>query len=792
MKQLFLAFLILITGLGGSAMGQCVISNTTSDESMDAMFTPQWCTTWEHIRNLYKGLHLYEEKEFWDSQIALDGGYCNDYAVTPRLFNAAWYLNLISGWRNNITLEQNTYDFYSYVAERSPDGYIATCENGHVATNYYNWGNVFGPSYTALRPGFFQRGVPLRASTLVHEATHENSHHWDASGFGWCDDSMDPWYGPGNAQTWQISFLLFAFDTYQKDPETHELYVKPLTQDPNRCGFIPAMNQHSFDEAVREVNLKIADCFIISPAHRERDHYFDILYPGLDIPTILAGYPPYLFDPTFERHQWPCEYCVPGDVYKVCNEEWQPGNAAVNAFNLQRCTEINGLIQSGTATQSEIASEWTSFLNFSSDFAKMKRECIPGVSPEYREHYCSEKIRNWGEYPDVNSLVDAFDDLEERAGGWIPDDVVAECIGRFCHERFDPSWQALARDACYEWTDPAGCMEESCGKLSDYPPTSLEYFQAVQCRRQYIENTGEPNAYFTASDAIGVCSREYLLCKDKVAYPLWLADKEKNQCYFTQSAPASAAASIVNPLYNIKLDFMHQIRALRFLKSINYNVTYDQFKNVWCPSCEIDKCEVWFQVCEKAAEKAAEIAANFVVISEIPHKMIVDLGLPRPPEYLGQMNPIVNSMRTLANILVDNSVLKGQLYNEALRQLINVPENLYAVKYVLGPSAFAALYGTKGMDRIFGDVYLTPITPGPITFNFLLNPEQEQLVPAMTALKDLRVRIESPETLNLFDMLGTANPEALYNFMGDLYRAETVDQINILLDMASQWMPPEP
>jgi hypothetical protein len=748
MSRFILAIIFSIVFLFGSAVSYsqtvCVIPNVDTPENTgDSPRVFDWCSNSVHIDNLWQGLHLNEHRDHWLDVFNTDGrNYCNPLGGIARLFNAAWFLGEIYWHRTNDTFPSPpappTTNWLAHVVAKSEDGYSYTCNRKQTGTTQGVATNEES-GRTWLRPLFFEFSVPLRAAALAHEATHEDEGHVDEDDIPAdlktrCGTSVDRYFPDYNSNTTTIEVLHNAIQTYLKDAESNQLLIRqvnfPGIGFTNMCIYIPLLSHALFVQSLDTIKYKL-DCFLENP------------YLG-SFDGIIYGHPYWYCD----RVCYPEEYLPGGKSF--CNEDYQPGNHDINQHNYSLCTALDDSV-SGDATEAARKAA-------RDEFIRNRQQCIGGVSDQYLDRYCSNLIADSG-IRNVELLSDAWT-IDDEPGIWIPNTEFNECAKRYCEDRFDPAWITDARNACYEWSDTTGCLNHLCGSLNSFAPESMEYFESVQCRRHYIEHNGDSDACFDTLENLGKCENVYAGCVNEIVMEEWLAAKQNNTCSFLEPSGESST---------------YQIHTLKRLNSIDFDITYDLLQ-MECPSCKLGACEALLQLCETSRDFNSRVISKFVSVSAIPEKILSKINLPDPP----QIN-IDLSMKQLADYGASPADSVAEFSRrDALRQLTYIPEHAHALSKFLGKDAFFAVYGSSGMEKLFGAATTSFYTNANLQFSFDLNPEQQQLLPELGTHKATRERIESAQIEHVIELV--ADSELLFDFMADIHQAENVDEVNLLLD----------
>lgn len=409
---------------------------------------------------------------------------------------------------------------------------------------------------TVYFPWFWNKTVFDRASTLVHEAAHEFEGHIDdnlcANG-GSCDVAfMLP-----NAQTMQIIFDAHAVDAYQREPGSRDLKVVNFGGEV--CGYLPLLPDQDRFALVQVMVNKLMRVFAVVPPVSQ--------YPAA---ARIDNVPGSIYDPgaalgggagdayridIYNASRWPCEAVCDAEDYRfpdgerACNEDWQAGNAAVNARNRARCDDLNAQVAAGVTPEEHTTLRYQVY---------SMEPCIQGVSEEFLEATCDQVMARSRHVDHIEANWPLPDDI---GYGYSAEEAIRDCQVRFCAGRDLEAWDASARDVCYEWSDGAGCMDLLCGDLESLVPEpgreSLEYLAAVVCRASEL---GRRIPELRADGS--TCTRVFNECILEERYlPLWLEQLEGEDCW-SDALPAGAAS---DPLFVNLRQLVGTLDAERFV-----------------------------------------------------------------------------------------------------------------------------------------------------------------------------------------------------------------------------------
>jgi hypothetical protein len=726
--------------------------------SMDNDIIKYWCSgapasTSANVQYYWDSLYLGED-DYWEQP--LDCADPNQHYI--RLLNAAAALQAIFRSLQNTSRPSQSAWAYNYLDDfvwpHSTNSYTADCDYDTIASNP-DWPST---GSTILHYQFFwKRSAPIRASTLVHEATHDDvGHESDDS----CPrgGSCDVMYGLYNAQTMQINSLDQMVRAYQKNFATNELEVANLGSD--TCGFLPFLSPAARVEASTLIRDKIDNNFTSSAFGPP-----GMCYQYTSDPKQKYGDYKWLVDGEgYEHARWDCaKICKLADFMpngaKACNEQWQTGNTAVNQANYATCTDANAKVAAGLTPQ-----QYTKAVL---DFYWALKPCIPGVSDAYLTQYCSGLSASAS---NVTS-IEAGWTLPDQVGYFDSDAAMVDCQRTYCDQKFQASWVTTARTACYEWDDPGfGCMKEMCGDLAalktSYGDTSKEYFMAVQCRRHYFENGGDTQAYVDQQQVEDVCKKVYVECKNSEAYAAWAKGKGAGTCsLFVAGLPVPSAGQ-----YNLA--------ALADMDSMDYTTF-----NASHATAPIDKCVSAQKLCEAARALAAKLVSETILASKQPYAISSLLNKPNPSPYTTYRSPIDANMRGLAEVAAGSQMRRAVTPKAARRFLAATPEMLHSLSLGMGKNNFFATFGTKNLERVFGAAALTKYAGAQIKIDDSADAALKTALQNADAFRKTRERCESQATSDLLaTAAGKLTRAQLYGFMQAITKADSAAQLDAALD----------
>lgn len=725
-------------------------------DSMDNDMAQLWCAGDPNVAanytHFWNSLHLGVNGAYWDNLALHDGALqCSPNSYVIRLMNAAFLMDQISYHAANTTRPNFIHWWLgNFVYPKHEEGYVATCEFGANATNRYK-------APTQLHYKFFGwLGVVERSSTLVHETVHEwQGHVWD-----WlCPANMscDTAYGDDNAQTWQIGYLANAVGTYRKDPDTNELLVRRFPS--GTCGYIPYLSKFERLRAAESMQRKLTSNFIV-PTPTIYHPVESYIWP----PNSFWNYDGVFFAVDFfAGARWLCEeVCNPDDFVapsgsKACDEEIRAANAGVNARNRQSCLDAIADLDAGVPLPQ------ASYGQMAEEFDRSLAACVPGVDDTYLESYCADAKAAAQTLP---ALKESWD-LATQSGAFDSYAAFLECGQEFCAEIIEEAWLNDARLACYEWSDPAGCLDELCGRL-DYWAThggtsSRKYFDVVQCNREFVESFADPAAYLPPENQ-GNCAHNYDRCVNDVLYEDWRAAKGRGECSLvTNGIPITTG--------------QHHWEAVGAIEEMGF----EQWQNEYTDATLAD-CEMYLTMCRMNERVSLLIAGKLLTEGYVPPPIEEMFNAPRPPLIEGRLPKFHRGLQELARVIASDSTPRAE-GDRALEHLARSPEAQIALAELLGRDTYFAIFGTKDKDAVFGPDLVAQYAEVEARFNPDATAAQQAAIRDLESAGLVRARAESPGTRALFEAaVDTMSQADLFEFLHDVANASTPEDIAQKLD----------
>jgi len=747
-----------------------------ADVTQDGEITTWWCntpTTQSTIDGYWAALDLGITGQ-WTEYANLDLATCNPNGYFSRLINSAVMMSTVADCLSNSPVYKG--NVVRWMADQtSPladDGFRATCENGDAIA-----GNPANNDAIKLHYKFFwKRGAVGRGSTLLHEAVHEVIGH-EANGTCPADKSCDSDFGPVNAQTFQIRYLADAISAYRV-AGPNELVV--VNKGNGRCGYLPLL---SWYERVTSADLaqdKLETSFQTSPVPKSS-------WPaGVKrfLSGIVDGFE--IYDFAIDSHQqaeWSCaQVCNPEDFTTgalACPTQWNAANTAINQQNATICDLANQEVQAGVTP----AQHGTAVSSFKSNL----KACAVGVSQVAVNQHCAA----------LQATASTVGDIKT---GWaVPNQPGAvdspsarfACIKSYCESHADTQWYPSAQQACFEWSDPFGCMDYVCGSLSDVAAksgaSSQDYFETVQCRAQHLKVTG-PDLTVKGSLGYGAdathadkCQNQFDACSGSAGtaeaaalqkYNQWLQADAAGECYFTPTT------SYLDALGKGFINVDSVATDMGQLSLAEFNQKYGVFEATAC------LVEVFF--CRAVEDSVAETLGRFVEVRAGIPDIAGPVTNPENPVFQRHTSPLYGNVRLLAGILTDTSGTRREFTRaEAIQRLSRDPQAKNALADLVSHHVYFALTGTRGMAPIFGHQRLARHgSTSTIHRPEALTREQESAFQGLDAARTSRLRIESAETQALLGRaVDVLTPSELHAIIQDVADGATMGEMETMLDV---------
>jgi hypothetical protein len=738
------AALTTIVAIFATKRARADCTATVISGTMDGEVAKVWCpSSWDTYWN---ALYLSEESE-WADLTESGSNHCRKDNLVVRMINSAVILDMITAAHKTTSLNLARFDWlWDHVEPHSSSGYDTTCEN-KIATN--------DAGATSIHLGFWTKSVAYRGAVLVHEAVHDWSSHIDddeCDNGGSCDDA----FGNSNANTWTVIYYDHAIDSYRLRPSSTELLAVNFGNDV--CGFMPLLSEFERSDVLQKSLNKLTGGFAEKPPQsqwpvtvgtRASDPDWD--YGGIN----------YEADHFFSA-RWGCtKVCDPADYVwpngkKACNEEYQPGNLQVNQWNKAKCVAANDIVAGGVTPAERQKAAQT--------FNASKKSCVPGYSDAYLHQYCSTLTSSSSTVGQLDSEWQLDDEP-----GFDSEQALAACERSFCDANFSPAWKATARAACYEWDDSIGCVDALCGDLTalakTYGTTSQEYFNAVNCRRNYVEYNGSEYAYYTDPESVGPCENQYISCVNSKLHDAWVVAKQNGTCNLVPASWQWAGN--------------YQLKAISDLPNAS---DYNSYKNTY-PTVDISECVMVRQLCEVLQNNISKWGAKLVAEGyQVAPAIQEKLDRPNPPPYERLATDAHQQVRDLAAI-ASGKVKSDISADRALKMLTTTPQAAFILADLLGTDTYFAALGAKGRESVFGSTVVRNARKASLCMTCAKTPAQEAILRQLAADKIVRERAESPATKTMLRRAATLlSQEERFTYMKRLAAATTGAQVNDVLN----------
>lgn len=714
--------------------------------TMDGEVVTGWCPSrWDTYWN---ALYLSEESE-WEDLTGSGSEHCSENNLVVRMINSAVILDIITAAHNTTSINEAKFDWlWAHVTLHSSSGYDTTCESGSaIATN--------DAGATSIHLGFWTKSVAYRGAVLVHEAVHDWSSHVDdddCDNGGSCDDA----FGNSNANTWTVIYYDHAIDAYRLRPSSSELLAVNFGND--ICGFMPVLSEFERSDVLQKSISKLTGGFAEKPP---KSQWPVTANTRASDPDWDYGGTNYEADHFFSA-RWGCtKICDPADYTwpkgkKACNEEYQPGNLQVNQWNKAKCVAANDVVAGGVTPAERQQAAQT--------FNASKKSCVPGYSDDYLHQYCSTITSSSSNVSQLDSKWQLDDEP-----GFDSEEALAACERSFCDAKFSSSWKATARASCYEWDDPIGCVDALCGDLTAlgkaFGKTSQEYFNAVNCRRNYVEYNGSEHAYYTDPETIDHCENQYITCVNSKLHDAWLAAKENGTCNLVPTSAQWAGN--------------YQLQAISDLsKATDYN----SYKNTH-PAVDISECVMQKELCEVLEDTISRWGAKLISEGyQVAPAVQEKLDRPDPPPYERLASAAHQRVRELAAI-ASGSVKSDISADRALKMLTRTPQASFIFADLLGMDTYFAALGAKGREAVFGRDAVRRGRTAALCMACAKTPAQEAILRQLAADKIVRERAESPATMTMLRRAARLlSQEERFTYVKRLAAATTAAQVNDVLN----------
>lgn len=481
-----------------------------SGGSFDTKYVGKWSGDQATIDALWAGLNC--EQGDWEDGWGFEAAWDLNLPLS-RLLNAAWIVRSVQTytkhhgkWHTVSDIPDDAYQkghWWDFVDQYGEDEWEPTCDDGpSVASHNYVPLDWF---YYLEIPGAYRYPAPNRASTLVHETTHEDVDHIDKDACTPPSASCDTGYGQYNANTMQINYLIDAATTFKTKPGTDGV-AHVVTKNGDTCALVPF-----FSEVERELMQARGEAV-------GKRFQGSVFMPFWEI------------DDAMDDSVWQCKSCNTAEwtfnpntcQQKACNEILNPVNGDINGINKGACAAYNQAVAVSDSADDVAAAKAAQVAG--------TKACAP-ATPAAAFAYCTAQIGKASVAKDIDAC------------GWLqttPGPAVGklECVELFCQQKYLESG-----GQGWESDDSFGCLDLLCEDGGCGDSGTKE-----ECVFGYNLVQGDPTA-FVPSCGVDGCHGKLVHC----VYEAYLAgtwakgDPYPDQCKLAEDlcVLASKLASIV-------------------------------------------------------------------------------------------------------------------------------------------------------------------------------------------------------------------------------------------------------
>ena len=509
-RTISLAMLIALVGTGpghtctdGPSCAQpasgALPAGAVTGGSFDAVYLDDWQYSQQTLNALWGGLEC--ERCDWDE----GWGYAdptNLNLTLSRLLNGAAVLLRLEGytrypgfglWRPINGIPEARFSqgqWWQFASVHGSDEWVPGCGGvGSLARHYQGT-----DEYNELFPGgAYTIAAVQRASTIVHETTHQDVGHEDADDCNPSTASCDPVYGAYGSNTMQVNMLHDAVTAFQATWDGNQpLHRVAVSGD--SCRWLPLFSQVERTAATARANA-VMNRFA-------RDAYPG--WRGVLTAQVAARQ---------AEGEWACAACDPAAFeFRLganqcpvggCDERLNPQNAVVNQQNRADCLAYNAARATDGGSRATTARARQALTS-------RRRPCLP-PAPGYGDDYCATERATATSVRQIDEcgLLDTVSSVSITK---------LECVQRWCADTYAAT--------PFGRTDPFGCVDYICGQsgpCGDSP-------DAATCADMFFMAHGDPEYYVPAC--------QYDACKATRATCL-LARFRQGTWAYGQPIPAS-------------------------------------------------------------------------------------------------------------------------------------------------------------------------------------------------------------------------------------------------------------
>jgi hypothetical protein len=420
-----------------------IADDTNYSSTFDSEYVGRWCHSQDEINVMSPALGL--EQADWDEGWGWDN-VCDLNLPLSRLLNAAYLVRVVENSATRFGLGRAVpgipdaayqTQFWSFAGGHSEHEWEPTCDWECDGTSCVIARHTCDTDcYCNMHiPGTYFQTAIRRASTIVHETTHEDVGHDGECASG--SDSCDVSYGGYNAYTMDLNFLHEAMLTYKL--VWGAVVGRLIARSGDQCEYVYEFNDPERRSAENRAANIAAGSFQNLP----------------DYAALLAQ-----VDARVAHDSWSCARCDPSRwtfdpqacEQEACNELLNSTNIEVNTSRRSACNRYNQAIAdevaAGTLTPERTEAHWGEY-NSSLVFSALCR--APSASGA--RSYCDAQQ----EQAQVASDIDAC--------GWLDNLLSVDmdkirCIKEWCIDMLQASPGGAA-----DWVanDPVGCLDTLCG-----------------------------------------------------------------------------------------------------------------------------------------------------------------------------------------------------------------------------------------------------------------------------------------------------------------------------------------
>jgi hypothetical protein len=352
--------------------------------------------------------------------------------------------------------------WWDFVGGYGQDEWVPGCATGKNGEHRQTTLDEFNILH---RGGAYFSAAVTRASTLVHETTHQSVSHVDAGDCSPSNASCDSRYRRYNANTMQVDFLHDALVAYRYEKVAGQA-VRLVARTGDTCRWIPTFSQEERNQ-------------ITSRADGVMMRFAKSAWPGWkqSIKNEVAA--------RQAEATWSCPACDLGDwtfyptcypsvSNKACAEPVHPDNVWINAHNRAACAAYNAAVVVPGASAKTVAQAKQAQL-------MQTLPCKPPSAAAARQ-FCDAEKASASHVADVDDC------------GWLNAAYSLgvsrfDCMQEWCAEQF----------AADPWTpehETNGCTKKLCNQVGPCGNSN----GTEECRETFYMAHGDPKLYIAACE----------------------------------------------------------------------------------------------------------------------------------------------------------------------------------------------------------------------------------------------------------------------------------------------------